>query len=55
MSRQRPTVMTPQQVLAVNEWMSDLEVAWLECRTPAEAVSFERELLNEWMPPLSKR
>jgi hypothetical protein len=54
-SRQRPSLVTSQQVLTINEWIRDLEVTWLECPTPTEAVAFERELLREWMPPLSKR
>jgi hypothetical protein len=54
-SRQRPSVMTTQQVSSINEWIRQLEVAWLEFPTPAESVVFERELLGEWMAPLSKR
>lgn len=54
-SRQRPSVITSQQVSTIKEWIRDLEVTWLECPTPAEAVAFERGLLREWMPPLSKR
>ena len=54
-SRRRPSVMTSQQVSTINVWIRQLEVAWLEFPTPAEAVVFERELLGEWMPALSKR
>lgn len=54
-SRQRPSVMTNEQVLATNEWIRALEVSWLEFQAAAEAIAFERELLGEWMPPLSKR
>lgn len=54
-SRQRPSVMTSEQVSTINGWIRELEVAWLEFPTPGEAVAFERELLREWMPPLSKR
>lgn len=54
-SRQRPSVMTTEQVAIINEWISGLEVAWLEFPTPSEAVAFECKLLREWMPPLSKR
>ena len=39
----------------VNAWIQELELSWLEFPTQAEAVAFERELLREWMPPLSKR
>jgi len=54
-SRQRPSVMPPEQISRINEWIRELEVAWLEYPTPGEAVEFERDLLREWMPPLSKR
>lgn len=54
-SRQRPSVMTSEQVSVINEWIRELEVTWLVFPNPGEAVAFERELLLEWMPPLSKR
>ena len=54
-SRQRPSVMTSEQVSEVNDWIRELEVTWLEFPTPRDAVEFERELLREWMPLLSKR
>lgn len=54
-SRQRPSAMSSEQVSRINEWIRELEVTWLELPTPASAVAFERELLREWMPPLSKR
>lgn len=54
-SRQRPSVMSSEQVSKINEWIRELEVSWLEFPIPAEAVAFERELLREWMPRLSKR
>ena len=47
--------MTAQQVSRVNDWIRGLEVSWLELPTSVGAVAFERELLGEWMPPLSKR
>ena len=54
-SRERPSVMTSDQVSKINGWIRELEVSWLEFLTPGKAVAFERELLQEWMPPLSKR
>ena len=54
-SRIRPSIMTFDQVSTINAWMRDLEVSWLSLPTPADAIAFERELLHEWMPPLSKR
>lgn len=54
-SRQRPSAMTSDQVSTINGWIRELELTWLEFPTPAQAVAFERELLHEWMPRLSKR
>lgn len=54
-TRRRPSVMTSEQVSTINGWIRELEVAWLEFPAAGEAVAFERELLREWMPPLSKR
>ena len=54
-SRQRPSIVTAEQAAAVNQWIGALEVAWLVFSTSAEAIAFERLLLGEWMPPLSKR
>lgn len=54
-SRQRPSVVTTDQAAQVNARIGALELAWVEFSTPAEAVAFERPLLVEWMPPLSKR
>ena len=54
-SRRRPSIMTSDQVSTINEWIRELEVTWLALPTPADAVELERQLLQEWMPPLSKR
>lgn len=54
-SRSRPSVVTSEQVEAVNQWIETLEVTWIEFATATEAAAFERTLLHEWMPPLSKR
>lgn len=54
-TRQRPTVMTDDQVSVVNDWIRGCEVAWLTFETVDEAKRFERELLGDWKPPLSKR
>lgn len=54
-SRRRPPVLTKDQVRAVNDWIGACEVAWLTFATPAEAADFEKALLAEWKPPLSKR
>jgi hypothetical protein len=54
-SRQRPSAIRTDEADQVNAWISALELAWVEFATPAEAIAFERSLLAEWMPPLSKR
>jgi hypothetical protein len=55
LSRQRPSVMTTDQVAEINSWIHGLALAWLILPSPVEAIEFERELLGEWMPSLSKR
>ena len=47
--------MTDDQVSVVNDWIRGCEVAWLTFETVDEAKRFERELLGDWKPPLSKR
>lgn len=54
-SRQRPSVMTADQVSTVNGWIGELAIAWLEFPNRGDAMAFERVLLQEWMPRLSKR
>lgn len=54
-SRRRPSVITVEQVTAVNEWIASSEVAWITFDDPEEAKAFERTLLAEWKPPLSRR
>jgi hypothetical protein len=54
-TRQRPSVMTTGQVAEINAWVGELSVTWLVLPTSKDAIVFERELLAEWMPPLSKR
>jgi hypothetical protein len=49
--RQRPSVMTPTQILRINDWLGDCELGWLECRTSAEAHALEVGLRSEWLPP----
>jgi hypothetical protein len=51
----RPSVMTAEQVAAVNEWIASCEVAWITFDDPEEARAVDRVVLAEWRPPLSKR
>lgn len=54
-TRARPPQLTAADVKPVNEWIRTCEVTWIECDTVKEAKEFERKLLAEWMPPLSRR
>jgi hypothetical protein len=54
-SRQRPSLVTKDQADQVNAWIDTLDLTWLVFSTPTEATAFERLLLGEWMPLLSKR
>lgn len=51
----RPTLLTADDVEPVNAWIRECEVSWIEFETVNEAKDFERRLLAEWMPPLSRR
>lgn len=52
---QRPTQLTEGDVEPVDGWILACEVAWIDFPTVEEAKNFERRLLAEWMPPLSRR
>ena len=54
-TRIRPSVMTPEEVEPVNVWIRECSVAWIECGSVTEARRLEKALLEEWMPPLSRR
>jgi len=51
----RPTRLTAAQVEPVNAWIRECEIAWIVFDAVEEAKNFERTLLDEWMPPLSRR
>jgi transposase InsO family protein len=52
-ARQRPSVMTADQITHVNDWLSGCELGWHERATPASAHELEVNLRNEWTPPLN--
>lgn len=51
----RPTVMGVVEVDRINRWVRDCHIAWITCGSPAQAAALEKELLAEWLPPLSRR
>lgn len=51
----RPTRMTAADIEPVNRWIRECEVAWIECKSSAEAKALEKALHAEWLPPLSRR
>jgi hypothetical protein len=55
LARQRPSALSNEQVGVVNEWIATCELAWICCDSDQEAKVLERALLDEAMPPLSKR
>lgn len=54
-TRQRPPLMTVEHVGHVNAWICQLDVTWIELESAEAAKRYERSLLAEWLPPLSKR
>jgi hypothetical protein len=53
-ARSRPSVMTADQIVIVNTWFQQVEVAWVECATVGEAASLEYRLRREWLPSLNR-
>lgn len=49
-ARARPSVLTADQIAAVNAWLSSCEVGWIECSTSSDAHAMKRTLLNSWRP-----
>lgn len=45
----------PGQLAAVRAWIEGCEVAWITCRSEAEAITLETAMKAEWLPPLTKR
>lgn len=60
-TKQRPPVLTADDVEPVNRWIRECQVAWRLFDTGnrggdvGAAKSFEVRLHREWLPPLSKR
>ena len=54
-TRARPPRLSAREIEPVNQWIRASEVAWLECKTEAEAKELEAALLEEWKPPLNRR
>jgi hypothetical protein len=54
-TKARPTRLSVDDVTPVNDWIRACEVTWVEFDAPEAAKDFERMLLREWMPPLSRR
>ena len=50
----RPTVMTAADIEPVTRWISECEVAWIECQSAREAEALDKALHAEWMPRLSR-
>ena len=53
-ARKRPSVMTPERVAAVNQWLRACELAWVVCQDAAAAHHLESTLRIEWLPPLNR-
>ncbi len=47
--------LTADQLASLRAWVLACCVAWVVCRSKAEAVRLEARLKAEWMPPLTKR
>ena len=52
-TRRRPTVMTPEQVAVVTEWIQRCDLSWVTTTTKEEAALLEARLLSAWRPPIN--
>ncbi|MCX6402184.1 MAG: GIY-YIG nuclease family protein [Propionibacteriales bacterium] len=52
-ARQRPSVMTADEIAKVGAWFAKARVAWVECPDADAADALERSLRAAWMPPLN--
>jgi GIY-YIG catalytic domain len=50
--RYRPT---SEEAANVADWIRACQVAWIECATEADAITLEKAMKREWMPPLTKQ
>jgi hypothetical protein len=53
--KERRLTPTPEQVVAVRDWLDTCEIAWLECDSEPAAKRLEDEMKMEYLPPLTKR
>ncbi|GEL48474.1 hypothetical protein CHO01_35900 [Cellulomonas hominis] len=53
-ARQRPTLITAEQVDVVNRWLASCDVAWLTCPSAEVAEALERRLRASGLPPLNR-
>lgn len=52
-ARQRPSVMTADEIAAITAWFAKAKLSWVECDDPDAADALERTLRAAWMPPLN--
>jgi Holliday junction resolvase RusA-like endonuclease len=53
--KEREYVPSMEDVSRVNEWIEGCEIAWIECESHDAAVQLEKDMKQEWLPPLTKR
>lgn len=53
-ARQRPSVMTAEEVEVVNRWLRGCELTWIECDSRNAADELERALRAEHLPRLNR-
>jgi len=48
-------LLTVPQILKINAWITDCQVAWIVCSSEDEPCDVESMLKREFLPPLTKR
>ena len=46
---------TAEETVAVNAWIRECQVAWIVCKTAADAIELEKRMKREYMPFLTKQ
>jgi GIY-YIG catalytic domain len=52
-ARQRPSVMTAEEIAVVSAWFAKASLTWVECADAEAADRLERSLRADWMPELN--
>lgn len=53
-ARRRPSVLTPEEVAVVSQWLRACDISWVVCEDAEAAHALESTLRMEWLPRLNR-